>query len=106
MKVGGNKLTYDSDPRSPAISLLDLKIRINSVISDARKGARYITTDIINYYLNKPMSNFQYMRINIKDTPHEVIVEYSFLFIADPSGYVHVDIRKGVYGIKESGITA
>ena len=42
---GGNKLTYDENLSFLAISLLnlillDLKIHLNSVISDARKGAR------------------------------------------------------------------
>ena len=44
------------------------------------------------------------MQIHIKYIPQEVIVEYSLLSIADPSGYVHVKIRKGMYGLKKSGI--
>ena len=31
--VGGDKLTYDGDPRSPAIRVLDFNIHLNSVIS-------------------------------------------------------------------------
>ena len=86
----GDKLAYDGDPSSPAISLLDLKIHLNFVISDARKGACYLTADIINYYLNNPMANFQYMLIHIKDIPHKLVVEYSLLSIPDASGYVYV----------------
>ena len=106
LTVGGYKLTYNGDPSSPAISLLDLKIHLNSVISDARKGARYLTSDIINYFLNNPMANFQYMRIHLKDIPNEVVVEYSLLSIAAASGYIYVKIIKGMYGLKESGIIA
>ena len=47
------------------------------------------------------MSNFQYMRIHLKKPPHKVIVEYYLLSITDPSGYDHVNIRKGMYGLKE-----
>ena len=90
LEVGGNNLTYEGDPRSPETSLLDLKIHLNSVISDAHKGARYLTADIINYYLNKPMANFQYMHIRLKEIPNEVVVEYSLLPIADTSGYIYV----------------
>ena len=75
LTVRGNKLTYDGYPSSPAISLLDTNIHISSIIFDAHKGARYITTEIINYCLNKPMSNLQYMRIHLKDIPHGGIVE-------------------------------
>ena len=42
MTVVSYQLIYDGNPRSPAISLLDLKIYLNSVISDARKGPRYM----------------------------------------------------------------
>ena len=30
----------------------------------------------IKYHLNNPMANFQYMRIHLKDIPHELVVEY------------------------------
>ena len=106
LTVGGEKLTYDGDPSSPPISLLELKIHLNSVISGAQKGAQYLTADIINYYLNNLMENYQYMRIHLKDIPNKVIVEYSLLPIAYLSSYVYVKIRKGVYGLKESGIIA
>ena len=52
------------------------------------------------------MTNFQYMRIHLKFIPNEVVVEYSLLSIADASGYVYVEIIKGMYGLKEAGIIA
>jgi hypothetical protein len=39
--VGGDKLSYDHDPASPATSLLETKLILNSTISDAKKGARF-----------------------------------------------------------------
>ena len=56
--------------------------------------------EIINYYLNNPMANFQYMRIHLKDIPNEVVVEYYLLPITDASGCVYVEIIKGMYGLK------
>ena len=93
MTVSGNQPTYDGNPSSVAISLLDLKIHLNSVISNCRKEASYMTADIINHYLNNLMSNFQYMRIHIRDILNEVIVEYSLRSIIDSSGYVYAKIR-------------
>ena len=55
MTVRGDKLEYEGDPSSPAVSLLNLKIILNSVISDAHKGARFSSTDIKNHYLQSPM---------------------------------------------------
>ena len=63
-----------------------------------------MTADIINYYLNKPMANYQYMWIHLKDIPNKVVVEDSLLPIDDSSGYVYFNIRKGMYGLKESVI--
>ena len=62
--------------------------------------------DIIKYYLKNPMANFQYMGIHLKDIPNKVVVEYSLLPIADVSGYVYVNTRKGMYVLKEAIIIA
>ena len=64
LTVQGENIIYNGNPRSPETSLLDLKIHLNSVISDACKCTRYFTADIINYYLNNPMAKFQYMRLH------------------------------------------
>ena len=55
MTVGGDKLEYDGDPSYPAVSFLNTKIFLNSVISDTHKGARFSSTDIKNYYLQSSM---------------------------------------------------
>ena len=48
--VGGDRLTYSDDPASPAASLLETKLVINSTISDANKGAHFITADIKDFF--------------------------------------------------------
>ena len=55
MTVGGDRLDYEDSPSYPAFSLLDTKIMLNSIISDAHKGALYRTADIKNDYLNNHM---------------------------------------------------
>ena len=103
--VGGDRLDYEHDPRSPAASLLDIKIHVNSTISDAHKGARYATSDIENFYLNTPMQTYRYMRIALKDIPDEILQEYNLTPLVH-HGYLYVEIRKGMYGLKEAGIIA
>ena len=105
MTAGGDKLIYDGDPSSPAVSLLNTKIFFNSVISDAHKGARFSSADIKNHYLQSPMKKFQYMRIPLKYFTDEIRQEYNIMDIAD-NGYVYIEIRKGMYGLKEAGILA
>jgi hypothetical protein len=52
--VGGDKLSYDDDTGSPASSLLETKVIINSVISDAHKGARFMSCDLKDFFSQPP----------------------------------------------------
>ena len=107
MTVGGNLLDAYQDVRSPAISLLDAKIHFNSVISDAHLGARYCTGDLKDFFLVSDMLIFQYMRIHRKYVTPEVLDEYDLTpQHFDSKGYCYVEIRKGMYGLKEAAILA
>jgi hypothetical protein len=48
--VGGDKLSYDEDTGSPAASLLETKLMLNSVISDAAKGAKFMSMDLKDFF--------------------------------------------------------
>ena len=63
-----------------------------------------MTIETTNYYLNKPMYNFKYTWIHLRDIPHETIDKYSLISIADSRGYFHVETRKGMYRLREAGI--
>ena len=53
------------------------------------------------------MSVFQYMRIHRKYIPLEVQIEYNLTPAHfDSKGYAYVEIRKGMYGLKEASILA
>ena len=103
MTVGGYKLAYEDDPNSPAISLLNTQIFLNSIISDAYTGARFCTADMKVHYLQLPMKNYHYMRIPLKYFTEEIHKEYDIMDIAD-HGYIYIEIRKGMYGLKEARI--
>ena len=50
LMIGGDVLEYAEKSSSPAASLLETKIIINSVISDTHKGARFMTSDLKDYF--------------------------------------------------------
>ena len=77
MTVGGDRLDYDREPSSPAISLLNTKIFLNSVISDTHKGATFSTADIKNRYLHSQMKKYQYMKISLRYFTPEICNEYN-----------------------------
>ena len=100
MTSKGDRLDYPYDVSSPAVSVTNEKLHINSKISYAIKGARYLGLDISNFYLGTDMPYHQYMRIHPSKIPQEVNDEYSYEVAAN--GLVYTKIFKGMYGIKES----
>ena len=107
MTVGGDRLDAYQDVRSPAIGLVDTKLHLNSVISDAHLGARYCTGDLKDFFLVSDMPIFQYMRIHRRYLTAEVIAEYNLTDAHfDSKGFIYVEIRKGMYGLKEAAILA
>ena len=69
MTAGGNRLDCPYGVSSPAVSMTNAKIYINSNISDAHKGARYLGIDITNFYLGTDMPYHQYIRIHPSKIP-------------------------------------
>ena len=49
--VGVDRLTYPYDEGSPVANIIETKLLLNSTISDARHGVRFISADIKDYFL-------------------------------------------------------
>ncbi len=82
--VGGDRLSYNQDPGSPATSLVETKILLNSVISDAHRGARFISYDLKDYFLATPMDRPEFMKVKLKYFPDDIINKYQLRI-----GFVH-----------------
>ena len=107
MTVGGDRLDAYQDVRSPAVGVIDTKLHLNSVISDAHLGARYCTGDLKDFFLVSDMPIYQYMRVHRRYVPQEIINEYNLTIKHfDSKGFVYLEIRKGMYGLKEAAILA
>ena len=61
-----------------------------------------MTIDVGNFYLNTPMTRYEYMRIPVAEIPQEIIDEYKLLPLVH-KGYVYVEIRQGMYGLPQAG---
>ena len=104
LTVGGNLLTdYAGDVSTDTAGLELIKMHWQSVLSTP--NARYMTMDISNFYLNTALDRFEYMRIALADVPQTVIDEYKLHTIAT-NGYVYVEIRRALFGLKQSGMLA
>ena len=62
-----------------------------------------MTINISNMYLNTPLQEYQYMKFNINMIPQEVINLYKIQNKVTSNGWVYCEIRKAIYGLKESG---
>ncbi len=65
-----------------------------------------MTLDLKNFYLNTPMTRYEYVRIKIDDIPEETIIEYNLQDKVASDGHVYVEVRKGMYGLPQAGILA
>ena len=65
-----------------------------------------MSLDIKNFYLNTPMERYEYVRLKLDDVPTEIQIQYGLRDKVDQDGYVHIEVRKGMYGLPQAGILA
>jgi hypothetical protein len=106
LTVGGDKLPYDDDSGSPAASLLETKLIINSTISDSRRGARFLSADLKDHFLASPMKQPEYMKIKYKYFPADIRKKYELWKFVTADGYIYIRIKKGMYGLKQAALLA
>jgi hypothetical protein len=70
--VGGNHINYPGAVATPTAEMLVAKLLFNSTIST--KGARFMTMDISNFYLNSPLPRPEFICIKLSNIPEEIIV--------------------------------
>jgi hypothetical protein len=102
--VGGDRVHYLGNAGTPTTNLLTVNILINSIISTA--GAKFMTIDIKDFYLNTPMARYKYMRLRIADMPDNAIKHYNLRDKATPDGCIYCEIQKGMYSLPQASIIA
>jgi hypothetical protein len=101
--VGGDRLDYSGDVATSTADITTLKILINSTLSTA--DAAMMMMDIQNYYLGTPLPRFEYMKMLLSRFPEEIVHKYNLDTLA-ADGWVNIEIRKGMYGLRQAGLLA
>jgi hypothetical protein len=101
--VGGDRLDYSGDVATSTTDMTTFKILINSTLST--EGAAMMIMDIKNHYLGTPLPRFEYVKMLLSRFPEERIQKYNLNAVA-VDGWVYIEIRKGVYGLKQAGLLA
>mmetsp|Transcript_1689 Transcript_1689/g.2424 ORF Transcript_1689/g.2424 Transcript_1689/m.2424 type:complete len:185 (-) Transcript_1689:1101-1655(-) len=95
MTIGGDRLHYQDDTTSPAASIIDTKLLLNSVISDTKLGAKFLTLDVKDYFLQTILKTSEYMRIHPKYFPPDILKLYNIQDLIAADNYVYCKIKKG-----------
>jgi hypothetical protein len=103
LTVGGDLIDYPGDVSTPTADMTTTKILFNSVISTP--DARFMCTDVKDFYLNTPMARYEYMRLPPRILPQEIVDQYKLLPLVH-DGRIYVEIRKGMCGFPQAGIIA
>ena len=104
--VGGDRLDCDIDSGAPATNLAEFKLLINSVISDAKNGAQFLSCDLKDFFLASPMKKPRYMKMKASIFPPDIIDQYNLNHKIAKDGYIYIKIKKGMYGLKEAAVLA
>ncbi len=97
LMVGGKKINYPDNTGTPTANMTLFNVLLNSIIST--KGAKCMTIDLKDFYLNTPMERPKYMRLKISDIPEEITEQYKLKEITTSDGHVYTEITKGMYGL-------
>ena len=92
------------DCSTPTADLLTVKLLLNSVISTP--GAKFMTLDIKDFYLDIPMEHHEFLRMKIDYFPQDVIDHYKLKEKVDEKGNLYVRVEKGMYGLPQAGVLA
>jgi hypothetical protein len=101
LTVGGDILDYSDDVATSTADITTFKILINSTLST--EEATMMMMDIKNYYLGTLLPRFEYMKKLLSRFPEEIIQNYNLNALA-VDGWVYIEIRKGMYGLKQAGL--
>jgi hypothetical protein len=102
--MGGNLVTYPDNCGTPTANLLTVKLMLNSIISSL--NAKFMTIDLKDFYLNTPMSRYEYFRMKLELVPQDVINEYGLQNKIDTDGNIFCEVKQGMYSLPQAGILA
>jgi hypothetical protein len=103
LTVGGDRLDYSGDVATSTTYITTFKILIDSTLST--EDAAMMMMDIKNCYLGKRLPRFEYMKMLLSRFPEGILQKYNLNALA-VNGWVYIEIRKGMYGLKQAGLLA
>ena len=99
LTIGGNRINYPGVVTTPTAEITTVKLLINSVIST--RGARFMTADIRNLYLDTPMERPEYMFLPRQIIPQDIYDQYQLQHLLH-NDKIYIRVAKGMYGLPQT----
>ena len=96
LTVDGSRINIDMDCGTPTASLLTVKMLLNSVIST--RGAKFMTINMKDFYLNTPMERPEYLRMKIANFPDDAIEHYKLRTRLTPKEICMLNVSRACMG--------
>jgi hypothetical protein len=101
LAVGGDRLDYSGNVATSTADITTLTFLINITLSTT--DAAMLMMDIKHYYLGTLLPRYEYMHMLLSRFPEEIVNKYNLTALA-VDGWVYIEIRKGMYGVKQAGL--
>ena len=98
-------MEYEFDSGAPAANILETKLLFNSIISDAKNGARFCSMDLKGMFLQSPVKDQEYMQVPFKYFREDIRIRYH-LYNLVHERFIFIKIKKGMYGLKQAALLA
>ncbi|MHA7856378.1 hypothetical protein [Marinobacter shengliensis] len=100
--LGGDRIDYPGNKSTKTADLSTAKLLFNSVLS--RKGRRFMTMDLKDFYLMCALLEYEYIRIPLGLIPDAIRELYHLddSYVTD-NGYIYAEVRRGMYGLPQAG---
>ena len=95
MVAGDNHINYPGEVATPTAEMTLVKVLWNSVIST--KGARYMTMDLKDFYLNTTLERFEYIKLRMGNIPNKIVIKYQRQEKETTDGHIYIEVRHGMY---------
>jgi hypothetical protein len=103
LTVGRDRLDYSGDVATSTADITTFKNFINSTLSTT--DSAMMIMDIKNYYMGTPFPRYEYMCMLLSRLPEKNVGKYNIMALSIDS-WVYIEIRKGMYGLKQAGLLA
>jgi hypothetical protein len=101
LAVGVDRIDYSDDIATSTADITTLKILINRNLFT--KDATMMMMEITHYLFGTPLPRYEYMRMLLSIFPEDIVEKYNLKALA-VEGWVYIEIRKGMFGLKQAGL--